>query len=248
MLVFWYVVSFARAILIFSSMIIWMLMFPFASLIHGSRQKAAFALRRHWLKNVAIPVLGLKVEFSGAPIDKPALYVSNHRSFADPIVLCRFVDAFVVAKAEVKKYPIINIGAMLTGVIFVQRENEHSRKKARSKLLEILEKGYNVLVYPEGTVGIERGTLPFKTGSFKEAAENQIPVIPVAIEYKSKRDLWVIPQFLKQYFYQFAKPYTPVKLSFGPELRDTDGLQLKDRASEWINEQLANMQQGWSEH
>lgn len=225
-----------------------MLLFPFAFLIYGSRQRAAFALRRHWLKNVAVPVLGLKVELSGAPIDIPALYVSNHRSFVDPIVLCRFVDAFVVAKAEVKNYPIINLGAMLTGVIFVKRENEMSRKKARSRLLEILEKGYNVLVYPEGTVGIDRITLPFKTGSFKEAAENHIPVIPVAIEYQSKKDLWVIPNFLKQYFYQFAKPSTPVKLRFGPELRDTDGLRLRDRASEWINEQLAHMQLGWSEH
>ena len=245
MLVFWYLVSFVRAIVIFLSMLLWILIIPVMYLFKGNKPETAFAIRRHWLKNLAAPVLGLRVETEGSPIDKPALYVSNHRSFTDPIVLCRYLDAYVVAKAEVKKYPIINVGAMLTGVIFVQRENEASRKKARSKLKEILDKGYNVLVYPEGTVGIEKGTLPFKTGSFIEAAENNIPVVPVAIEYQSKRDLWVIPHFLKQYFYQFAKPVTPIKMRFGPEMYDEDGIKLREMASSWINNQLEDMQKNW---
>lgn len=181
------------------------------------------------------------------PINVPALYVCNHRSFADPIVLCKYLKAFVIAKAEVMNYPIINKGAELTGVIWVDRQDQDSRNHTRSKMVETIQAGFNILVYPEGTVGKEKHTLPFRKGTFKEAALNSIPVVPVAIEFQSKRDLWVLEKFLPQYFYQFSKWQTNVKLSFGPQLIGTTGEELHDEAYQWINHEISTMQKNWSE-
>lgn len=228
-------------------MVIYIVAYLLSCIVVPHSKHRAFTLRRNWLKWVALPVLNIKVIKTGHPISSPALYISNHRSFSDPIVLCRYIDAFVIAKAEVANYPIINKGAELTGVIWVKRDNQHSRKNSRSQMLKVLQSGYNVLVYPEGTVGIHRHTLDFRPGSFIECAANGIPVVPVAIEYKTEKDLWKKEKFIPQYLYQFSKWKTEVKLAIGPPLMNADGAQLHAEAHKWVNDRITEMQENWSE-
>ena len=241
-MIFWNIIALIRALIVFTTMPLWLMAYSFSLLFQKHTPQAAFDLRRSWLRFIAYPVLGLRVEKIGNPIDSPALYVSNHRSFSDPLVLCRFLDAYVVAKAEVANYPIINVGAKVTGVLFVQRSDRNSRQEVRSKVSQTILSGFNVLVYPEGTVGIDPETLPFRVGSFVEAAANGIPVVPVAIEYGSTRDLWIYPHFIRQYFHQFSKGLTPVKLYFGEPIIGTDGEQIKNQAFQVINAKLAEFQ------
>lgn len=227
-------------------MIIFLLAYLASGIIIPYTKERAFNLRRNWLRFIAIPVLNIQIQKRGNPIDQPALYISNHRSFSDPIILCRYLDAFVIAKAEVSGYPLINKGAEITGVIWVERENQDSRKNSRSRMLETLKSGYNVLVYPEGTVGKHKETLPFRPGSFKECALNGIPVVPIAIEYRSEKDLWVKPKFIPQYFYQFSKWKTEVKLEFGPPIMTDIPEEMLEKSHSWVNNKMAEMQEGWS--
>ncbi|MBK9567050.1 MAG: lysophospholipid acyltransferase family protein [Saprospiraceae bacterium] len=242
-----YILAAVRAILVFGGMVIFMLFYGISCIFKKHTSNRAFKLRKVYLKYWCIPILNIKVEKHGKPSEIPSLYVSNHRSFADPIVLCRYIDAFVIAKAEVMNYPIINKGAELTGVIWVNRLDQHSRNHTRSKMVETIQGGFNVLVYPEGTVGKLAHTLPFRKGTFIEAGENNTPVVPVAIEFKSEKDLWVLEKFLPQYFYQFSKWKTEVKLSFGEPLNKSDGLQLHHISHDWINLEVKKMQKDWSE-
>lgn len=209
-------------------------------------KKRAFRLRRNWLK-IAIKILNIKIHLEGKPLNRPAIYVSNHRSFSDPLIALRFLDAFVIAKAEVSRYPLINKGAELTGIVYVDRDNQDSRRATREKMIGVIQEGYNVLVYPEGTVGKNLITLPFKKGTFMEAAENNLSIVPIAIEYKSKKDLWLIPNFIKHYLQQFSKWKTEVKIKFGPEIKAKDGEALHSEAYNWINSQINEMQKNWSD-
>lgn len=238
--------AFLRALVIFATMFLFMVSYLLSTLVIPHSKERAFRLRRNWLKWIAIPVLNIHIDKQGNPISQPALYVCNHRSFSDPIILCRFIDAFVIAKAEVASYPIINKGAELTGVIWVQRQSQNSRKNSRSKMIKTLLDGDNVMVYPEGTVGIQKQTLEFRPGSFLECAANDIPVVPVAIEYKTLKDLWVKEKFIPQYFYQFSKWKTEVKIRIGKPLKSDDGITLCNDAHSWINHQIADMQKNWS--
>ena len=86
------------------------------------------------------PILNMHVIIEGKPHDKPALYVCNHRSFADPLAILPYLDAYVIAKAEVASYPIINKGAELTGVLYVKREDSQSRNAVRDKMVKPLNK------------------------------------------------------------------------------------------------------------
>jgi 1-acyl-sn-glycerol-3-phosphate acyltransferase len=244
---FFHLVAVIRMLIVFPSMIGYMILYGLTRIFRRHNADSAFALRRLWLKTIGIPVLNIHVIKEGETYNKPAIYMGNHRSFADPIVVCRYIDAFVIAKAEVANYPIINKGAELTGVIWVNRNDKNSRQQTRGKLVETWSKGHNILVFPEGTVGTQPTTLPFKMGTFIEAAQNGIPVVPFAVEFRSKKDLWVLGKFIPQYFYQFSKWKTEVKFSIGSPITDIDGERLQQRTKTWINAKLAEQQKGWSE-
>lgn len=194
---------------------------------------------------MAYPILNLKVQVKGQPQAEPALYVSNHRSFTDPIVVSKYLNAFVIAKAEVASYPIINKGAEVTGILYVKREDKNSRSQARKEFVDVIKSGHNILVYPEGTISRNKEPIPFKKGTFFEAAKESITVVPVAIEFKNKKDLWTIPNFVGQYFNQFSKGKTEAKLSFGPPLKSKDGEELLSESYNWIKRELDSMQENW---
>lgn len=244
---FLYALAAVRAIIVFGAMILYMLTYAFSCIFVSHSKQRALNLRSHFLKYIALPVLNIHVEMRGEWPMGNALYVANHRSFADPLVICKYLQAFVIAKAEVSGYPIINKGAELTGVIWVDRQDKDSRTATRDAMVETIKSGYNILVYPEGTVGTQKLTLPFRKGTFIEAAKFGIPVIPMAIEYKSPRDLWVLEKFIPQYLYQFSKWRTDVKLEVGLPIKSTDGQELHQLAQSWIDYHLAQMQKGWSE-
>ena len=241
------VLAILRALVLIVAMSLYLLTYAASRVIWPHTKEAAFKLRRHWVRYMCFPILNIKVKVSGSPLTGAALYVCNHRSFLDPALISKYLDAFVIAKAEIADYPIINKGAEVTGIIWVRRDSHSSRSATKQAYVSTLQSGYNVLVYPEGTVSVAQQTLPFKKGTFYEAAANGFPVIPVAIEYKKASDLWTMHSLAKYYLRQCSKWSTEVKLSFGPTLSLTNGADLHSTAHEWINQELASMQSQWSE-
>ena len=227
-------------------MSIFLLSYAISSLFFGNTPERAFRLRRRWIRWMALPILNIKCDVKGKPPVTPALYVCNHRSFSDPLINCAFLDAYVIAKAEIASYPIINKGAEATGVLWVKRDSLKSRSATREKLVETLLKGYNVLVYPEGTVGVTPETLKFSKGTFTEAVKNNIPVVPIALEYRDTKDMWQNTNVLQHYYSQFATWKTEIKMSFGPAMTANDGPALSLKAHDWINQELKEMQKDWS--
>ena len=227
-------------------MALFLLVYSFTSLFLGHTPERAFRLRRRWIKWIALPTLNIKCIIKGKPPVTPALYICNHRSFSDPLINSAYLDAYVIAKAEIANYPLINKGAEATGVLWVKRESIKSRSATREKLVETLLNGYNVLVYPEGTVGVTPETLKFSKGTFAEAVKHNIPVVPIALEYRDTKDLWQDTSFLQHYFRQFASWRTEVKMSFGPPMTAEGGPQLSLDVHDWINAELKEMQKGWS--
>jgi len=192
------------------------------------------------------PILNIKVEVKGKPIAETALYVCNHRSFLDPAVISKYLDAMIIAKAEIADYPLINKGAEVTGVIWVRRENKDSRANTKQAYIDTITSGTNVLVYPEGTVSVTPEPLDFKMGTFMEAAKNKFTVAPVALEYRDSSDIWTIHNLLKYYIKQASKWAIYTRLTFGPPLTSDDGLALHDAAEQWVKAEMKSQQAGWS--
>ncbi len=238
MIILRYLLAIVRGIIVIASMLLFLGGYGLTRIFFKHTRSSGLKLRNLWIRTIGIPVLNIHIKKMGEPMKGPGLFVSNHRSFADPIVMLRFIDALVIAKAEVAGYPIINKAIEVTGIVYVKREKKSSRSAARQAMVDTIKKGYNILVYPEGTVSVEAGPLPFKKGTFIEAAKNGFTVQPMAIIYADPRDLWLTPSFVGQYLKQFGKWRTDVHLHFGPVLQGDDGILLAEQCHQWVESQI----------
>ena len=140
---------------------------------------------RSALKGI-LAISGMKVTISGVeniPLDKPVLYVSNHRGIFD------FVLAYVsvpnltgfVSKIENKKIPFIRTWMEFLNCLFLDRDNIKEGLKTILTGIEKIKDGYSIFIMPEGTRNKGEGILPFHEGSFKLSQKTGCPIIPVAI-------------------------------------------------------------------
>lgn len=233
-------------VLIVILMVLMVIIYSILGFIFRFGLKQGETLRLLFLNYVFIPICNIDITFTGdASVDRPAIFVSNHRSLVD-VVIFRYFYAIVIAKAEIEDYPFLNRGTQQTGVIFVKRDDKNSRNSVKEGIKKVLLDGYHVGVFPEGTVSVEQHTLPFKKGSFDIAAELGAPVKPAAIEYRHKEDLWTQPSMFVQFLKVFSRWKTEVKIHIGPAMTGDDGAELAARAEQYVNEKLHEMQVGWS--
>lgn len=216
------------------------------SLINGKTIERSFRHRRRWAR-WSMKIIGIQLdEVLGSFNGPAALIISNHRTLIDPVIQAAFIDAYIIAKAEVSKLPIISKGAQMTGIIFVKRERLRSRVAARETTKKVLLSGKSVLVYAEGTTGTNPTSNPFKPGTFAIAAAYSIPVVPVAIDYANKKDYWYDASLKAQIIGQIGAWKTHAKLRIGKPIYHSDANELLLRTKAAIDQDLCDMQNGWS--
>jgi 1-acyl-sn-glycerol-3-phosphate acyltransferase len=209
--------------------------FFWAVLRGKSKEEAGPRLRRWWLSHVPWK-LGLHMELRGEPYKGTCLYVGNHITYIDPVVVLTHVDANVVAKAEVSRWPLLGYGASIVGTIFVKREEKNSRTETAKAIREALENKISILVFPEGTTSAGPATLPFRPRSFDAAFLAGVPVQPVAIHYDSPSVAYIGNHtFLPHFFRLFRMKEIHGTVEFGPTLYGEDTCE---RARQWINDTL----------
>lgn len=211
------------------------------SAIRGIDLRWAVVQRRKFAVFLA-KQLGVRVKIVGEPYQGACIYVSNHRSYFDPVVPSHRLDVIAVTKAEVRKWPLIGFGVNATGTIFIQRESSESRSEARSVIADYLADGYSILIYPEGTTHTGATTIDFRPGIFGIAARQGAPIVPMAIEYGDLDDAWVgTESFLPHFIRRFGQPHMEVRLIIGAPIFEADPDQLRERAKVWIDEHLLRL-------
>lgn len=132
----------------------------------------------------AVSMVSVKLEGKEKiPTGRPAIFIANHTSLYDIVVLARVfpVALFFVAKKELKKVPFLGWYMSMVGHIFVDRGNpERARKSMASAALKIRE-GKNIISFPEGTRSKTGELLLFRKGTFAMAKEAGVDIVPVAI-------------------------------------------------------------------
>ena len=212
-----------------------------ANAVLGYSYQRGLRYRRRYI-GISKRLLGVRVKVKGIPIDGTALYVSNHRSMLDPFIGLHIIDAVIVSKAEVAKYPLVGTGARATGVIFVQRDKVESRNTAKETLRQTLKSGKPVLIYPEGTTSNVPTSQQFRLGSFKVAAEEGIPVVPVAIDYKHPDHKWDSGGLFAFFIRKFSTRTIYAGICIGQPLTGSSGEDLCARSKAWIDDQLRQME------
>jgi 1-acyl-sn-glycerol-3-phosphate acyltransferase len=113
------------------------------------------------------------------------IFVANHISNADPLVVAQFL-AFsgrwprFLAKASLFEIPVVGRIIAACGQIPVQRQSTHS-KDALIAAAQAIEHGRALVVYPEGTITRDPDLWPMrgKTGAARLAFTTGCPVVPI---------------------------------------------------------------------
>ena len=132
-------------------------------------------------------IAGADVQIRGKPICRNVLYIANHVSWLDILVLAGETRCAFVAKADMQVWPLIGWLTTSNNTVYVERENRRTAHHQANALQSALTTGQPVTLFPEGTTNDGSQLLAFRTSLIAAVtpAPEQISIQPVAIDYGS---------------------------------------------------------------
>jgi 1-acyl-sn-glycerol-3-phosphate acyltransferase len=129
---------------------------------------------------------GIRFRLAGAdnlPLDRAAVYCSNHQSNVDPPILFTALHPrmHILYKHEIDQIPVLARAFRMGGFIPIDRRNKESAMRSIEKGAASIRAGSSFLIFPEGTRSRTGEMLPFKKGGFVMAIKAGAPIVPIAI-------------------------------------------------------------------
>lgn len=194
------------------------------------------ALNRFW-SWFSITMWGMPVEVvreNAGPNPQPCVYVANHGSYVDIMMLFKYIPGFLnmMGKASLARVPVW--GPLFGNVyITVDRNSAVSRGRAMVAARRGLAAGKSIAIFAEGRISPLPGKelLPLLDGAFQMAIEAGVALVPVGMPLNHmfmpdvEKDLRVRYHRLKIVFHS-PIPTTGLTLADIPELRARVATQL----------------------
>jgi 1-acyl-sn-glycerol-3-phosphate acyltransferase len=152
---------------------------PVLPLLNGRGRRAA---GRAWARAV-LAALGIRLNSRGRWPTRRALIVANHISWLDVVAMLAVAPARLLAKREVRRWPVIGALAAAGGTIFVDRARPRALPGTVARVAAALRAGGVVAVFPEGTTWCGAASGRFRPAMFQAAVESGAMVVPVTIGY-----------------------------------------------------------------
>ncbi|MDQ0988416.1 1-acyl-sn-glycerol-3-phosphate acyltransferase [Streptomyces sp. V2I9] len=147
-------------------------------------------LTRRWAR--AVPrAFGVRVtvrHHAPGPVTGGELVVANHISWLDVPLVASVLPGRMVAKSEVRRWPLLGPLAALGGTLFIDRDRLRALPGAVRDIATALRSGSRVVVFPEGSTWCGRGGGPFRPAVFQAAIDADATVRPVRIAYRTGPD------------------------------------------------------------
>lgn len=130
-------------------------------------------------------IAGARAERIGTHVRRDVVYISNHISWIDILVIAGASGSAFVAKAEIRAAPVVGWLSTLNRTVFVAREDRAGVAEQIDRLREALADTWSVTIFPEGTTDDGRSLLPFKSSLLKvlEPPPPGVVVQPVLLDY-----------------------------------------------------------------
>ena len=208
-----------------------------ASLFSSNKEKC-YDIVRGWCKWI-IQAMGniCNVKFNFENMDSiknmgPVVLLSKHQSGWETLALFGFVPRRVsfVYKRELHKLPVFGWGLASLGMLSIDRSHgkaafEHIKEEAP----KYFEKGWAIVLFPEGTRTKPGQTVKYKSGGARIAIDTGTPVVPIAL---NSGRCWPKGSFI---IYPGH-----IQVIFGPEIRPEGKTvaQLNDEVQNWIETQM----------
>lgn len=182
--VLWFWLSFACiTVVLFCGVLLSRLFTPFLS--SQKRGDIVHWIACTWARAIffANPGWSYSVEGKENFADKPSVYVANHQSAGDIIALLAMGTRFrYLSKEAVFKAPLIGPTMTWARYVPIQRGNPNSHKDAIDRSAERIREGVSMAFFPEGTRSEDGRLKEFKTGAFRLADQENVPIQPIVIQ------------------------------------------------------------------
>jgi len=162
-----------------------------------------------WARRL-LPALGVDLTIQGQLRTDLPLWVANHLSWVDPVVLMSLRPMGTLAKGEVAGYPIIGRLAQRSGIHFVDREDPTSRAAALAAFMGSLRYGRDMLLFPEGTTTRGERLAAFYEGGLRLAFHLGRPAQPLRIVSPAPHYPWTGEETLLPHLQTLFATRTPV--------------------------------------
>lgn len=166
---------------VFEALTLTVLVFPWAG--PGRRQALVRGWSRRLLAMLRIEFRALGLPLGGLPGN--LLIVANHVSWLDIFVLNALQPARFVAKAELRRWPVVGRLIVGTGTIFIERDRRHDTRRVNRHASEVLARGDVIAIFPEGTTTDGIDVLPFHSSLLQPIVDAEGHVQPIAIRYRT---------------------------------------------------------------
>lgn len=147
-----------------------------------------FRVQRRYAR-ILLYVMGMRFVLRGPVPRPPFLLVANHISWFDIPLLHAAAPLWLVAKHDIRGWPMIGWVARAVGTIFIERGSDGSRRRVSRRMTALLQRGRIVGIFPEGGIQPARGVGRFHARLFGAAIRSRAPVVPVAIRYWRDGDI-----------------------------------------------------------
>lgn len=139
---------------------------------------------RSWAKSF-VKISKMKIEIIGTPPKPPFFLVFNHLGYVDIAAIRAVTEGVFVAKGEIESWFLAGKIIRDMGTIFIDRNNRRDIPRAGAKIIERIEQGEGVIIFPEGTSTKGEDVLPFNSSFLEFAAKIKLPVSYASVSYKT---------------------------------------------------------------
>ncbi|MFI5906834.1 lysophospholipid acyltransferase family protein [Dactylosporangium sp. NPDC051541] len=148
------------------------------------------------LARAVLAGLGIRHAATGRIPQSGALVVANHVSWLDVIVILAHAPARLLAKREVRAWPLIGRLAFTLGTVFVDRSRPKRLPDTVAEVSRNLAAGGVVAVFPEGTTWCGRMGGTFRPAMFQAAVDAGVPVVPVRLTFAQNGVVSTVAAFI----------------------------------------------------
>lgn len=136
---------------------------------------------------------GAKLEITGSIgseyIQPNTMFVQNHISWLDTTVMSSVYCTNYVGKIEMLKWRLLRNIIKSGGTVFIDRKNKRELVLANKRIAKVMQDGWAMGLFPEGTTSSGMTVAPFHASIFESAMIAKSRVVPVVIRYRNSDGL-----------------------------------------------------------
>jgi 1-acyl-sn-glycerol-3-phosphate acyltransferase len=145
------------------------------------RHRVPAAARR--AARALLGALGIRHKVTGRLVTRRALVVANHVSWLDIVVLMAHLPVRMLAKNDVRSWPMIGRIAVAMDTVFIDRDRPRELPHTVGAVAGVLAGGGVVAAFPEGTTWCGRKGGPLRPAVFQAAIGAGATIAPVRIGF-----------------------------------------------------------------